>query len=196
MADETVARIEKAIDGAARLLEKMRETAPAAIGDLADVLARSIRRGGRVYICGNGGSAAGAQHIACELVGRLRPGDDPPALPGMALTTDTSVLTAVANDAGFDDVFARQVEALVREGDVVVGLSTSGRSENVVRALEAARRRGAVTVGMTGAGGGMLGEVSDHLLAVPSDDTPRIQEAQVILGHLLCEEVEHRLEDG
>ena len=147
-----------------------------------------LLRGNKVLWCGNGGSAAEAQHFAAELVGRFR--RDRSALASIALTTDTSVLTAVANDSGYDEVFARQVEALCAAGDVVVGISTSGGSQNVYAALERARERGAFTIAMTGEHGGRLAALADVSLRVPAQDTARIQEAHTLLGHVLCEWVE------
>lgn len=186
--------IRRGMEEAGRVLDALVGPLPGEVVALAARVADSLRAGGRLWLFGNGGSAAGAQHIACELVGRLRRGDERRALPATALTTDTSILTALTNDAGFDEVFARQVEAHVREGDVVIGLSTSGQSPNVLRGLVAAREQGALAVGLTGESEGELGGVCDVLLRVPSVDTPRIQEAQVLLGHLLCEEIERQLE--
>lgn len=151
-------------------------------------LAECLQAGGRVLAFGNGGSAADAQHLAGELVGRyLR---DRPALSALALTTDPSVITAVANDLGYDSIFRRQVEAHGRRGDVAVGISTSGRSPNVVQALDAARERGLVTVGLTGGGGGLLPGRVDYLIDVPTSSTPRIQEVHGMVVHLLCQVVE------
>jgi len=151
-----------------------------------DTCARTLADGGKVMFCGNGGSAADAQHLAAELVGKLqlvRPG-----LAGLALTTDTSALTAIGNDFGYDHVFARQVEALGRPGDTLVGITTSGRSPNVLAALEKARSKGIATIGLTGNGAGSrdLEKVSDHCLKVPSEETQKIQEAHIVLGHILC----------
>ena len=183
------------IDEARRILEALRAAAPGELRALAGRIATCLREGGRVWLFGNGGSAAGAQHIACELVGRIRRTDDGrAALPATALTTDTSILTALANDGGFEDVFARQVEAHVRSGDVAIGLSTSGHSANVIRGLAAARERGAVTVGLVGRDEGEMAGHCEVLVRVPSEDTPRIQEAHVLMGHLLCEEIERQLE--
>lgn len=154
-------------------------------------MAAALRAGGQVLTFGNGGSAADAQHLAGELLGRfLR---DRRALPAIALTTDPSVLTAVANDMGFDAVFRRQIEAHGRQGDVAVGITTSGRSPNVVAALGAARERGLLTVGLTGGGGGKLPGLVDFLIDVPSASTPRIQEVHGMVVHLLCEIVEDEI---
>jgi len=158
---------------------------------VAETLVAAYRRDGKVLLFGNGGSAADAQHIAAELEGRYL--HDRPALHALALHTNTSALTAIANDYGYARVFARQVEAAVRPGDVVIGISTSGNSENILEGVRAARAQGAVTVALTGAGGGRLKNLVDHCLAVPSAETPRIQEAHILIGHILCELVEQEL---
>ncbi len=148
----------------------------------------TFRQGGKLLIFGNGGSAADAQHLAAELVNRFRREREP--LPALALTTDTSILTAVANDYSFDLVFVKQIEALGRPGDIALGISTSGRSPNVVKALKRAREMGLYTVGLTGGQGGDLPEVCDLLLAVPSTETPRIQEGHLLFIHIFAELVE------
>lgn len=150
----------------------------------ARMLIEAVRGGHTVYVCGDGGSAAQAQHIAGELVGRFL--KDRPALPCVALTTDTSILTAVANDYDFEDVFARQVGGLVKEGDVLWALSTSGNSVNVLKAASLARKRGAKVLGMTGRSGGKLKELCDVALCVPADSSPPIQEGHLVLLHILC----------
>lgn len=145
---------------------------------------KALQMGGKILLMGNGGSAADAQHIAAELVGRyLR---ERPGLPAMALTTDTSILTAVANDYGYNAVFSRQVEALARADDVVVGYSTSGNSDNVFEAMRLAKNKGCTTVALTGQSGGKLKGLVDICLCVPSMSTPRIQEAHAFIGHMLC----------
>jgi D-sedoheptulose 7-phosphate isomerase len=152
------------------------------------LLAEAFRAGRRVFFFGNGGSAADAQHLAAEFVNRfLR---ERPALPALALTTDTSVLTSIANDRAYDEVFTRQLEALAAEGDVAVALSTSGRSPSVVRGVEAARKLGLRTLVFTGARGEALARAADVGLVVPSESTPRIQEMHMLAGHVLCEMVE------
>jgi D-sedoheptulose 7-phosphate isomerase len=157
-------------------------------------MAACLRAGGKVLVFGNGGSAADAQHLAGELVGRyLR---DRPALPAIALTTDPSIITAVGNDMGYAAVFRRQVEAHGRPGDVAIGISTSGRSPNVVEAVMAAKEKGLETVGLTGGGGGTLRGLVDHLIDVPSRDTPRIQEVHGMVVHILCQIVEEDLARG
>lgn len=162
-----------------------------AIARVAERLVEVFKRGGRVYVMGNGGSAADAQHMAGELVGRFLMERSP--LPCVALNTDTSIMTALANDYGFENVFAKQVAALVREGDAVVGLSTSGNSANVNAAIEEARSRGAVTIGLTGGDGGLLAQRCDLAVIVPSEATPRIQEAHGTIIHVLCALVETEL---
>ena len=157
-------------------------------------MSRCLNAGGKVLVFGNGGSAADAQHLAGELVGRYL--KDRRALPAIALTTDASIVTAVGNDMGFDAVFRRQVEAHGRQGDVAIGISTSGRSPNVIAALEAARANGLVTVALTGEGGGKLQGLVDHLIDVPSLDTPRVQEVHGLVVHLLCQIVEEELSAG
>jgi D-sedoheptulose 7-phosphate isomerase len=155
---------------------------------IASEMVLAARMGGKILWCGNGGSAADAQHMAAEFVVRFR--HDRRGIPAIALTTDTSILTAASNDYGYEHIFQRQVEALAVKGDVVVGISTSGNSRNVYLALEAARKLGAVTVAFTGKGGGKLATWADFLFAVPSTDTARIQEAHILGGHVLCEILE------
>lgn len=162
-----------------------------ALGRVAAGCADALEAGHKILFAGNGGSAAQCQHLATELTCRFT--DDRIAYAAIALTTDTSFLTACANDYSFDDVFARQVEALGQQGDALVLLSTSGRSENVVRAARAASEKGIATFAFTGRGGGQLAEACDIAIAVPSDDSARIQEAHLLLGHLLCGAIEARL---
>jgi D-sedoheptulose 7-phosphate isomerase len=154
-------------------------------------IAACLRAGGKVLTFGNGGSAADAQHLAAELVGRYL--KDRPAWPAIALTTDTSILTSVANDFGYEAVFRRQVEAHGRPGDVAVGISTSGRSPSVVTALAKAREMGLITIGMTGQGGGKLAGQVDYLIEVPSPATPRVQEVHGLVIHVLCAIVEEAI---
>lgn len=158
------------------------------IAQAVEMLVDSLRRGQGVLVFGNGGSAADAQHVACELTGRFLV--ERKALRVMALTTDTSILTAVANDYGFDRVFARQVEAHGREGDVAIGISTSGHSPSVIAGLQAARQEGLATIALTGKGGGKCAELADVLLDVPARLTPRVQEAHSVICHIVCEFVE------
>ena len=154
-------------------------------------MSECLQGGHKVLVFGNGGSAADAQHLAAELVGRYL--YDRPGLPALALTTDTSALTAIGNDMGYESVFRRQVEAHGRRGDVAIGITTSGRSRNVVDALRAARERGLATIALTGGGGGLLKDAVDYLLDAPSTDTPRIQETHGLVVHLLCQIVEETL---
>lgn len=160
----------------------------------ARTAASSINAGNKLMFCGNGGSAADAQHLAAELVGRLV--RDRRALPGLALSTDSSALTCIGNDFGFDEVFARQVEGLGRAGDVLIAISTSGNSPNVVRAVEVAKPMGIYTVGFLGRDGGKLAPLVDLPLVVPSDETARIQEAHIFLGHVMCALIEKELGVG
>lgn len=157
----------------------------------AELLVASLRVGGKLVTFGNGGSASDAQHIAAELVGRYL--SERRALPALALTVNTSTLTAVANDYGYDRIFARQIEALVTDRDVCIALSTSGNSSNVLEGVRAAKRLGAKVIGMSGRSGGLLHGLSDVSIRVPSDETPRIQEAHILIGHVLCELAEREL---
>jgi len=159
--------------------------------EIADHMITAIREGKKILWCGNGGSAADSQHLAAEIVGRFR--RERRAWPSIAFTTDTSILTAVGNDFGFDAIFVRQVEALCQRGDVLVGLSTSGDSPNVCNAIQRARTLGVFTVGMTGEGGGKLATLSDACLRVASRETARIQECHILLGHMLCDRIELEL---
>lgn len=158
------------------------------ISDVGNLLRDCIQRGGKVLLCGNGGSAADSQHIAAEIVGRFK--KERRGLPSIALTTDTSILTSVGNDYGYDYIFARQVEALCRQEDILIGLTTSGNSANVVRAIEAANAIGATTIGLTGGSGGKMNDLCTHNIVVPSSVTARIQEAHIFIGHCLCEILE------
>ncbi len=158
------------------------------VTDMGYLLIDCYEAGKKLLVAGNGGSAADAQHIAAEFVSRFN--FDRPGLPALALTTDTSILTAVGNDYGYDQLFRRQIEANGVGGDVFLGISTSGNSPNILQALEAARRKGIMTFGLTGRSGGKMRELCDHCLCVPSDETPRIQEAHILIGHTLCAMVE------
>ena len=157
---------------------------------VADEIVRAFRRGNKILLFGNGGSAADAQHIAAEFTGKYLRDRDP--LPAIALTTNTSSLTAIANDYGYEHIFVRQLKALVAEGDIVIGISTSGNSPNVLLAMEEAKRCGAITVVLTGQGG-KLKELADFVLAVPSKETPLIQEAHIMIGHIICQLVEEEM---
>ena len=158
---------------------------------IAAHIGAALRSGYKLLIVGNGGSAADAQHIAAEIVGRYK--QDRPAYAAIALTTDTSALTAISNDYGFEQVFARQVEGLGQRGDVLLALSTSGRSPNILAALRTARERGLVTIGFTGTKGEALGAHCDHLLVAPSDDTPVVQQIHLTIAHAICDEIEQTM---
>ncbi|HXJ12046.1 MAG TPA: D-sedoheptulose 7-phosphate isomerase [Candidatus Limnocylindrales bacterium] len=173
----------------ARVKQAFSDALIARIAEFAQRSASAIRRGGKLVFFGNGGSAADAQHLAAELVVRLR--TERPGLPALALTTNTSVLTAAGNDYGFERIFSRQMESLVGPHDVVVALSTSGTSPNIVKAIETARARGSFLVGLTGETGGALAGKVDILLDVPSRDPQRIQEAHITIGHIVCSLIEH-----
>lgn len=174
-----------------RVKQQISRALLARLAEFARLTLEALAGGHRVYLFGNGGSAADAQHIAAELQGRLRRARA--ALPALALTTNTSVLTALGNDYSFADIFARQVEGLVEPGDIVVGITTSGASANVLRGLQVARRRGARTVALTGAKTRQIKPLADLLLDVPSRDTQRIQEAHITLGHIYCDLIERHL---
>jgi D-sedoheptulose 7-phosphate isomerase len=161
---------------------------------IADVITGALRGGQKLLIAGNGGSAGDAQHIAAEIVGRYK--KDRPAYAAIALTTDSSALTAIGNDYGFEQVFARQVEGLGRRGDVLLAITTSGRSPNILGALKVARQRGLVTVGFTGAKGSAMAASCDHLLVAPSDDTAVIQQIYMAFAHGICEVIEQTLMSG
>lgn len=160
------------------------------LDDCSDLITAAYQSGNRIYMCGNGGSAADAQHLAAEFTGRFY--KDRKALPAEALHCNTSYLTAVANDYSYDVIYARMVEGTMNPGDVLLGFSTSGNSKNVVLAFEAAKKIGVKTIGFTGEKGGQMREISDYLINVPSNDTPRIQECHILAGHIICELVEER----
>lgn len=158
------------------------------IVEVVNIIITSIKKGGKVIIFGNGGSAADSQHIAAELVGRLR--KDRIALPAIALTTNTSILTALANDYGYESIFAKQLEGLAKKDDVVIGISTSGKAKNVIRAMNEAKKMGLKTICFTGKDSGELTKIADISIMVPSNTTTRIQEIHITLGHIICELVE------
>lgn len=163
------------------------------IYNTAILLANQIQKGGKIMFCGNGGSAADSQHIAAELVVRLRSSVQRPAISAMALTVDPSIMTAGANDLGFDNVFARYVESIGKPNDVLVGISTSGNSQNIIRAFEQAKKQNIITIGLLGAGGGKILEHSEMAVVVPSKITARIQESHILVGHIWCEIIEEVL---
>jgi len=158
------------------------------ISQLADIMVKSLRRGGTIFFCGNGGSAADAQHLAAELSGRFY--FDRAPLPAEALHCNTSYLTAIANDYGFEYVYERLIRGNGKKGDVLIGLSTSGNSLNITKAFETAKNLDITTIAFTGENGGKLKEVADYILQIPSTDTPRIQEAHILIGHIICELIE------
>ena len=184
-------KIRQQLYESARIKRLIADTLSNTIARAAAMIANCIQSGGKVIFFGNGGSAADAQHLAGELVGRFKL--ERVAFPAMSLTTDTSIITAVANDYGYDTIFARQVEAHTRTGDVVVGISTSGNSTNVLAGLEKAKQVGAKTIGLVGGNGGKIAEMVDIVLAVPSSDTPRVQEGHITMGHIICGIVESSL---
>jgi len=158
------------------------------VEDTIPVIIAALKNGNRIYFCGNGGSAADAQHLAAEFSGRFY--IDREALPAEALHCNTSYLTAVANDYGYDLVYARLVKGITQKGDILVGLSTSGNSANILKAFEVAREKGVITIAFTGETGGAMKSYSDYLINIPSKDTPRIQESHILLGHIICQLVE------
>ena len=160
------------------------------IAATVDVIVNAFRNGNRVYFCGNGGSAADAQHLAAEFSGRFY--TNRKALPAEALHCNTSYLTAVANDYGFDEIYSRLIDGIGEAGDVLVGLSTSGTSANIVKAFETAKKKEMITIGFTGKSGGNMKPLCDHLVNIPSTDTPRIQESHIMVGHIICQLVEEK----
>ena len=157
---------------------------------ITEIMVAALKSDRRIYFCGNGGSAADAQHLAAELTGRFY--TDRKALAAEALHCNTSYLTAVANDYGFDEIYARMIEGIAQEGDVLVGLSTSGNSKNIINAFEKAKEQNVITVSFTGETGGVLKPLSNYCINVPSSDTPRIQETHILIGHIICQLVEEK----
>jgi len=182
-------RIQRSIDIKQVLLQD--DAFVTLVTDAALQIVKALRAGGKVLFLGNGGSAADAQHLAAEFTGRYL--KERRALPALALHANTSALTAIGNDYGFDLVFARQLEALGKEGDVAVGISTSGNSPNVLRALEVARSKSIYTIALTGASGGTMKDVANCTIRIPSEETPRIQECHILTGHIICEIAEETL---
>jgi D-sedoheptulose 7-phosphate isomerase len=174
-----------------QIKEELMRTSISEIIAIAECVIDSLRKGRKVIFFGNGGSAADSQHLAAEFVGRFK--KDRKALSAIALTTNTSILTSLANDYGYEVIFAKQIEALGNKGDVAVGISTSGKAKNVIRGIEQAKHRGLVTVGLTGGNGGVLAKIADFSLIVPSKVTARIQEAHITIGHIICELAEEAL---
>ncbi|MDE2215662.1 MAG: D-sedoheptulose 7-phosphate isomerase [Planctomycetota bacterium] len=185
--DEIAIQLQESIDTKKALLSTNLDV----IREVADIIVRAFKNNHRLYLIGNGGSAADAQHIAGELIGRFKMNRHP--LPALALTTDTSIITALANDFGYDTCFARQVEALAVSGDVLLAFSTSGNSKGILNAVQIAKNLGAVTIGFTGKDGGLLKNAVDICLKIPSNNTPRIQECHITVGHIVCSIVEREL---
>jgi D-sedoheptulose 7-phosphate isomerase len=181
----------KQVDDSCEIKNRLSQELLSELCALAWRTADAFRDGHHIFFCGNGGSAADAQHLAAEFVGRFLRERRP--LPALALTTNTSLLTAVANDFGYEHVFSRQIEAFAKPGDILFAISASGNSPNVLLSVQAAKRKSVYTVGLTGSSGGQLKHYVDLCLAVPSDKTPRIQEAHILLGHIYCDLVEHLL---
>lgn len=191
--DERLRLFDETLEGTLAVHAQVRRGSAAAVLAAADALGGALAAGRKILVCGNGGSAADAQHFAAELVGRFA--RERSAWPALALTTDTSILTAVGNDYGFERIFARQVEAHGLRGDVLVGISTSGNSKDVLAAVETARGRGLVTVGLTGCDGGALGRAADVHVNVASASTARTQEAHCTILHVICDLLERELVD-
>jgi len=186
MENQILGLIQASIDVKLKLLEdkKLRDT----IAHAVQAILQAFKNGNKVLFCGNGGSAADAQHLAAEFSGRFYTDRD--ALPAEALHVNTSYITAVANDYSYEVIYSRMVKGIGHKGDVLVGLSTSGNSPNILKAMETAKEKGMITIGFTGATGGKMKAVSDYLINVPSTDTPRIQESHILVGHILCQLVE------
>ena len=178
--------VQASIDTKLQLLQN--DELLATIEKVVQIITNSFKNGKKLYLCGNGGSAADAQHIAAEFSGRFY--QDRKALPAEALHCNTSYLTSVANDYGFDAVYARMMEGIAQPGDVLIGLSTSGNSANIIKAFEAAKEKNCITIAFTGITGGLMKSISDYLIPVPSADTPRIQESHIMVGHIICQLVE------
>jgi D-sedoheptulose 7-phosphate isomerase len=178
---------EQAIQDHLEMIQALHRELPV-LTRIAEKMSRTLLEGGKILWCGNGGSAADSQHLAAEFVGRFL--KERRALPSIALTTNTSILTAIGNDYGYEHIFRRQVEALCASGDMLVGISTSGNSKNVCNAIKAAQEVGGFTVAFTGGTGGALAKIAHETLSIPSTETPRIQEGHLLCGHMLCDYVE------
>jgi len=189
----SIEQIKKALKDSADLKIRIADTMAEKILEAANLISLAIENGNKVMLCGNGGSAADSQHLAAELVVRLTGKVNRNALPGLALTTDTSILTAASNDFGFDNVFSRQIEAHGVKGDVLIAISTSGNSPNIIKAVDTAKKMNIITIGLLGNEGGKLGSLVDLAVIVPSEDTQRIQEAHITIGHIIIQLVENRL---
>jgi D-sedoheptulose 7-phosphate isomerase len=185
--------IKSSIEQNIAIKQKLMESCIPDIEACGKKLAESVKNGGKILFCGNGGSAADSQHLAAELVIRYRSSVNRAAIPAISLTVDPSIMTAGGNDIGFENIFAREVEAYGKTGDVLVGISTSGNSENVLRAIQQAKKQGVFTIGLLGAGGGKIAKECDLSVIVPSDITARIQESHILIGHIFCEMIEESL---
>lgn len=183
--------IEKEFQGHFEIIQKVMQTMQKPLEEASKLVVDTFKSGNKILLFGNGGSAADAQHIAAELTGRYK--TERRGLPGIALTTDTSALTAIGNDYGYDRVFDRQVEALANKGDLLIGISTSGNSKNVINAFKIGQEKGCKILGLTGRDGGIMNEYCDVNLIVPSDDTPRIQEMHILFGHTICQIIDNEL---
>ena len=183
--------IKKCLLESADLKKQVAEEFAELIEQAINLICESLRNNNKVLLMGNGGSAADAQHIAGELIGRVKL--ERSSIPAIALTTDTSIITAVGNDYGFDQIFARQIGSLGCEGDIVVAISTSGNSKNIIEALKASKKNKMKSIGLLGCGGGQIKQLVDIPIVVPSSNTPRIQEAHITIGHVICEEIEKEL---
>jgi D-sedoheptulose 7-phosphate isomerase len=188
MQDKIKKIISESVEVKNKLLQT--ETILKTVDEIASLMVSALKNGNRIYFCGNGGSAADAQHLAAEFSGRFYVDRD--ALPAEALHCNTSYMTAVGNDYGYDVVYARLIKGIGNKGDFLVGISTSGNSVNIIKAFEVARKKGIITVGFTGESGGKMKDLSDYLLNVPSSNTPRIQESHIMLGHIICQLVEEQ----
>jgi phosphoheptose isomerase len=193
MSHNSASLIRAHLEASAAVTLKAAAECAAAIARAADLIAESLSEGGKLLLCGNGGSAANCQHLAAEFVNLLDRGRPRPALSAMALTTDTSLLTAIANDHGFEAVFERQVEALGRRGDVLLGMTTGGSSPSILRALRRARQQGLATIVLTGVAGTEAAALADVALQIPSDSTQHIQETSLVIGHVICALAEERI---
>lgn len=183
--------IEKEFQGHFEIIQKVMQTMQKPLEEASQLVVDTLKAGNKILLFGNGGSAADAQHIAAELTGRYK--TERRGLPGIALTTDTSALTAIGNDYGYDRVFDRQVEALANGGDLLIGISTSGNSKNVINAFKIGQEKGCKILGLTGRDGGIMNKYCDVNLIVPSDDTPRIQEMHILFGHTICQIIDNEL---
>ena len=184
-----ITMIEKELQSHQKMIEKTIEVMIPEIEEAAKIVVETLKNGNKILLCGNGGSASDSQHIAAELVGRYK--TERRGLPAISLNTDTSAMTAISNDYGYDRVFDRQVEALAREGDLLIAISTSGNSINIISAVAIAKLLGCRTIGLSGKEGGDMNRICHLNLVVPSDDTPRIQEMHILIGHILCQAVDN-----